>query len=79
VLFGAQDANVLVAAIGQLEASRLAPANLRALAEPFAPERFDREFMAAYERGLSAWRSAGSPATVPSGDVATAEGAAAPS
>jgi len=78
VLFGAQEANVLVAAIGQLEASHWVPANLRALAEPFAPERFDRDFMAAYERGLSAWRSAGSPATVPSGDTGVAAGAAAP-
>jgi glycosyltransferase involved in cell wall biosynthesis len=79
VLFGAQDPNVLVAAIGQLESLRWEPAKLRALAEPFAPERFDREFLAAYERAFSAWRAAGSPATVPSDlDVPAAATGAAP-
>ena len=38
------------------ETARLEPRQLRALAEPFAPERFDREFMAAFERGHEAWR-----------------------
>jgi glycosyltransferase involved in cell wall biosynthesis len=57
VLFGAQTPETLVAAMGQLEAARFDATRLRALAEPFAPERFDREFMAAFERGHAHWRA----------------------
>jgi glycosyltransferase involved in cell wall biosynthesis len=55
VLFGEQSAECLIAAIGQLEATAFAGVRLRAIAEPFAPERFDREFQAALGLGLAAW------------------------
>ncbi|HYM80027.1 MAG TPA: glycosyltransferase [Candidatus Limnocylindria bacterium] len=57
VLFGAQTTETLVAAMGLLEATPFDPERLRALAEPFAPERFDREFERAFERGWARWRA----------------------
>lgn len=59
VLFGEQNAECLIAAMGQLESMRFEGSALRAIAEPFAPERFDREFQAALAGGIEAWRERG--------------------
>jgi glycosyltransferase involved in cell wall biosynthesis len=55
VLFGTQSADGVAAAIGLFERERFEPAALRALAEPFASERFDTRFREAFERAHSAW------------------------
>jgi glycosyltransferase involved in cell wall biosynthesis len=57
VLFGTQSAEALARAITLLESQPFDPARLRAQAEPFAAERFDREFDAEFDRALAAWRS----------------------
>ncbi len=59
VLFGEQSVAGIVAALERLETTRFEPRALRAHAEPFSPERFDREFMAAFTAGLEAWRRGG--------------------
>jgi glycosyltransferase involved in cell wall biosynthesis len=46
VLFGTQDAASIAAAVELFEREPFAPAALRALAEPFSGERFDREMRA---------------------------------
>ena len=56
-LFGEPSAESLIAAIRLIEERPPAPASLRAVAEPFAAGRFDREFMAAFERAHAAWRA----------------------
>jgi glycosyltransferase involved in cell wall biosynthesis len=56
VLFGTQTAGALCDAIEVLERSSFDSCELRARAEPFATERFDRDFMAAFERHYAAWR-----------------------
>ena len=61
VLFGAQTVEALCAALGALDTRRFDPDSLRAAAEPFASEVFDRRFREALERGLAAWRRAGRP------------------
>jgi glycosyltransferase involved in cell wall biosynthesis len=55
-LFGAQIVSSLAEAIRVLERQPFDPRALRVQAEPFAAERFDRDFMAAFERHLAAWR-----------------------
>ena len=57
VLFGTQSAEGLARAIELLESQRFDPAALRAHAEPFAAERFDREFDAEFERTYTAWKA----------------------
>jgi glycosyltransferase involved in cell wall biosynthesis len=59
VLFGEPNAPCLIAAIGQLEATRFEPAGLRARAGGFAPERFDREFSAAFAEAYASWGARG--------------------
>jgi glycosyltransferase involved in cell wall biosynthesis len=49
-LFGRPTVDSLVEALRLLEESPAAPAALRAAAEPFAAERFDREFREAFDR-----------------------------
>lgn len=66
VLFGEPSAACLIAAIGQLESTPFDPAALRARAEPFAPERFDREFTAAFDQAYASW-AAGPRAGAPAG------------
>ena len=56
VLFGAQSVDALCDALGLLDTLRLDPGALRAAAEPFASEAFDRAFLAAFERGYEDWR-----------------------
>jgi glycosyltransferase involved in cell wall biosynthesis len=58
-LFGEPTAESLVEAMQLLEARPPAPAALRAAAEPFAADRFDREFLAAFEQEFAAWRARG--------------------
>jgi glycosyltransferase involved in cell wall biosynthesis len=57
VLFGAQTVDTLCAALAAADRRRFDPDALHAAAEPFAADRFDREFAAALERGLGAWRA----------------------
>jgi hypothetical protein len=47
VLFGRQSAESLADAVRLFERQTFRPAELRALAEPFSGERFDREIRAA--------------------------------
>ena len=66
VLFGAQTVDALCDALRLLDTLRLDPAALRAAAGPFAPELFDRAFMAAFARGYDEWCAtarAGEPAS----------------
>ncbi len=56
VLVPEQSAASLAAGMQALEAAPFDPHALRAHAEPFAPERFDREFADAFGRGWSDWR-----------------------
>ena len=56
VLFGVQSVDALCDALGLLDTLRLDPSALRAAAEPFASESFDRAFLAAFERGYEDWR-----------------------
>ena len=58
VLFGTQTADGLTDALGRFDPARFDPAALRALAEPFAEEEFDRRFRATFERQLAAFRAA---------------------
>jgi|GEM_PF-36643 len=58
VLFGTQTADGLCEALGLLDTLRFDPAALRAAAEPFAPEVFDRAFLSALERGYEEWGAA---------------------
>lgn len=60
ILFGTQSEDGVVAAIEAFERETFDPVALRALALPFAPERFDREFADAFTRAHAAWR-AGTP------------------
>ena len=62
VLFGTPTVEGLTAAIEAFERERFDPAALRAHALPFAPERFDREFAAAFTHARAAW-AAGVPGT----------------
>ncbi|NOT34293.1 MAG: glycosyltransferase, partial [Candidatus Eisenbacteria bacterium] len=55
ILFGTASVAGMRAAIEAFERERFDPFELRALAEPFAPERFDREFDAVLAHGLEAW------------------------
>ena len=55
VLFGAQTVDAICEALRLLDTLRFDPAALRAAAEPFAPEVFDRAFLAAFERGYEEW------------------------
>jgi len=57
VLFGTQSVAGLAAAIEAFERERFDPAELRALALPFAAAEFDRRFDAAFERAHAAWRA----------------------
>ena len=57
VLFGTQTADGVAAAIGLFERERFDPAELRALALPFAAEEFDRRFREAFERAHAAWKA----------------------
>src|SRR6185436_13169809 len=56
-LFGEPAVDSLIAAMRLLEEHPPAPAALRAAAEPFAVERFDREFLAVFERAHADWRA----------------------
>jgi hypothetical protein len=56
VLFGTPSAEGLAAAIECCERERFDPRALRALAEPFAAERFDARFREAFERAHAAWK-----------------------
>jgi glycosyltransferase involved in cell wall biosynthesis len=58
VLFGTQTAAALANAIRHFETLRFDPAELAALARPFAAEEFDRKFRAAFDRQLAAFREA---------------------
>ena len=58
VLFGAQTVEGLTRAMAVLEAASFDPADVRANAEPFAEEVFDRAFAAALARAHAAWRTA---------------------
>jgi hypothetical protein len=62
VLFGTQTADGLAAAIERFERERFDPAELRALAAPFAAAEFDRRFAEAFDRAYRAWAPAGVPA-----------------
>ncbi len=57
MLFGTQTVDGLAAAIELFERERFDPAELRALALPFAAEEFDRNFRAAFERAHAAWKA----------------------
>jgi glycosyltransferase involved in cell wall biosynthesis len=57
VLFGDQSPEGLVRAIRLLESESFEPAALRALAAPFAAERFDREFRAAFSEAYARWKA----------------------
>jgi glycosyltransferase involved in cell wall biosynthesis len=57
VLFGTQTVAGLAAAIQLFERERFDPAELRALALPFAAEDFDRNFRAAFEHAHAAWKA----------------------
>ncbi|MEO5618757.1 MAG: glycosyltransferase [Candidatus Eisenbacteria bacterium] len=56
-LFGEPSVESLIAAIRLIEERPPAPDTLRAVAEPFAAERFDAEFLSAFDRALAAWRA----------------------
>jgi glycosyltransferase involved in cell wall biosynthesis len=57
VLFGTQSADALAAAIERFERERFDPAELRALAAPFAAAEFDRRFAEIFARAYAAWRA----------------------
>ena len=57
VLFGTQTVEGLVEAMRLAERERFDPAALRAQAEPFAAEAFDRRFRAAFERAYAEWKA----------------------
>ena len=57
ILFGAQDAEGLARAMRLREEHTFDAQVLRRQAEPFAVERFDREFRAAFDRALARWRA----------------------
>lgn len=57
VLFGTQTADGLAAAIERFERESFDPAELRALAAPFAAAEFDRRFAEAFARAYEAWRA----------------------
>lgn len=57
VLFGTQTVEGLAAAIEAFERERFDPAELRALALPFAAGEFDRKFREALERAHGAWKA----------------------
>ncbi len=56
-LFGEPSADSLAEALRLLDGTPADPPGLRALAEPFSAERFDREFLAAFESAFAAWRA----------------------
>jgi len=56
-VFGEASTDSLVSAIRLIEEQPPVAAELRALAEPFSAERFDREFRSAFDRALAAWRT----------------------
>jgi glycosyltransferase involved in cell wall biosynthesis len=62
VLFGSQSADDLARAMRLFERLEFDPGNLAAHAAPFATERFDREFRAAFARHYAAWRGEAPPA-----------------
>jgi glycosyltransferase involved in cell wall biosynthesis/O-antigen ligase len=57
VLFGAQTVEALCDALRLLDTQHFDPVALRAAAEPFASEAFDRGFLAAFQGGYQAWRT----------------------
>jgi glycosyltransferase involved in cell wall biosynthesis len=57
VLFGTPTVAGLIEAMRLAEGERFDPAVLRAQAEPFAAEAFDRRFRAAFERAHAAWKA----------------------
>jgi glycosyltransferase involved in cell wall biosynthesis len=58
VLFGTQTVDGLAAALEAFERERFDPAELRALALPFAAEEFDRNFRSAFDRAHAEWKAA---------------------
>ena len=75
VLFGEQSVAGLTRAIRLAESHAFDPAALRAQAAPFTPERFDREFRAAFDQAYARWRSAGGAAGSESGTKGRRDGA----
>jgi glycosyltransferase involved in cell wall biosynthesis len=65
VLFGTQTAEGVLEGLRVFEEGSWDRACLPELAEPFATERFDREFDAAFERSYRAWGSRSSEAARP--------------
>jgi hypothetical protein len=61
-VFGSQTVDGLRSAIECFESAPFDPHALADLAAPFANERFDREFRAAFERGYAAWKAGREPA-----------------
>ncbi len=61
-LFGEPTVESLVEGIRLLEERPPDPSALAEAARPFGAERFDREFLAAFEHARAAWESAGRPA-----------------
>jgi glycosyltransferase involved in cell wall biosynthesis len=57
VLFGSQTVEGVSEAIARFEGARFDPVVLRAHAEPFSTERFDREVRASFEKGYAAWEA----------------------
>lgn len=57
VLFGSATSAALVTAMRLLEAQPPTPGMLRALAEPFAVDRFDQRFKEIFERSHEEWRA----------------------
>jgi glycosyltransferase involved in cell wall biosynthesis len=57
VLFGTQSVEGLVEAMRLADRLSFEPGRLRAQAEPFGVDAFDRRIRAAFERGLAQWRA----------------------
>ncbi len=65
VLFGTQTTEALCAAIEQFDRERFEPRSLAVLAQPFAPEAFDRGFDQAFGSAWTAFRAGRSDADAP--------------
>jgi len=61
VMFGEPSVESLIEAIRLFESHPVDGEGLRRLAEPFAAERFDREFRSAFDRERAVWLERGSP------------------
>ena len=61
VLFGEQTVEGVMEGIRTLEKAPVDRGPLAGCAAPFGPERFDREFLAVFERGYEAWRRKSTP------------------